>query len=75
MRKQVTGTFNSRDFDAEEGERVIDPINGKMYDLVESSGRNKAASGELTAVLSSPQKRESVAKKIDGVWYWTYKGE
>jgi len=71
MRKQPIKRMNSWDFDAEVGERVIG-IDGKVYDLCESRGRNKSAAGELTPVLARPHKKGARATKIDEGWYWEY---
>lgn len=71
MRKQVDGRLNMWDWDAEVGQRVID-LDGKVYDLVESTGWGKRMLGELTPRLAAVQRRGARAKEIDGVWYWMY---
>ena len=70
MRKQVTGTLSPWNFKHEVGERVLDVMRDKVYDLRQSTGKNKRSMGELTPYLSTPQKTGAKAVKIDGVWYW-----
>ena len=70
MRKQVTGQFNPRDFSLEPGDRVYSSIDRKVYDLYESTGIYKSASGELSYREPSPQKAGKIAVEINGVWYW-----
>ena len=54
MRKQVTGQFDPLDFSLEPGDRVYSSIDGKVYDLYESTGMYKAASGDLSFREPSP---------------------
>ena len=54
MRKQPVGPRNDWNHNLEVGDRVYTwvkfPETAMMFDLVESCGKNKAASGELTPV-------------------------
>ena len=75
MRKQVRRSMNCRSWSHEDNERVIDILDGKVYDLVASTGRNKRSAGELTPRLAPPQRNGATAVEINGVWYWEYKGE
>lgn len=70
MRKQVSGFLKSWDHDLEPGQRVFDSFDGKVYDLCESNGRNKAASGELSYKEPVAQKKGKIATEINGIWYW-----
>ncbi len=47
VKPQPKGTLNAWDFNAEVGDVLAD-ITGKIFKLYESTGRNKAAAGELT---------------------------
>ena len=70
MRKQVSGVFDPRNFDLEPGQRVYSNVDGKVYDLYESTGRNKSSSGELSYREPKSQKEGKIAENVNGVWFW-----
>ena len=72
MRKQVTGSFNPHNFDLEIGDRVYSSIEKKVYDLYESTGLQKAASGELSYREPLAQINGALPVLINNIWYWRY---
>jgi len=75
MRKQPVAGYNPWNFDLEEGDRVYQAMpelgGAWIYDLRESTGRNKSAVGELTPHLVKKNGRARVGVLgDDGVWYW-----
>ncbi len=74
VRKQPTVAYNPRNFDLEAGDRAYIWIKfgetATMVDLLESQGRDKAASGVLTPkpVIKDGKLRVVVIR--EGVWYW-----
>ena len=76
IRKQPVGPFNAWNFSLEHGDRVWrrDATENTivMVDLRESSGRNKAAAGDLTPhVVKKSGKPRLAVQGEDGMWYWT----
>ncbi len=72
MRKQPVGFLDPWDDSFEVGDRAVDN-NNRVFDLLESRGRNKRAQGDLTPVLASPQRNGSYAVYDEGVWFWERK--
>ena len=77
MRKQPVGGYDPRGWDLEEGGRVFQARTEfletevyYMYDLKESTGRNKSACGELTPHLVKKNGEPRIGIRIDTVWYW-----
>ena len=75
MRKQPIGHRNDWNHDLEIGDRVYTWVEYKktavIDDLVESSGHNKAASGELTPRRIVKNRKCRIAtRKKNGIWYW-----
>lgn len=80
MRKQPVASFSPWDFDREAGERVYrrigDSAEAEMLDLCESSGRQKAAAGELSyRVVKKLGRARRAVIGDDGVWYWVVDDE
>lgn len=63
---QYLGKWN---FDHEVNDRVVD-LNGNLFRLIESSGRNKRAAGELSTKKINPPEDGMKLRKIDGEWFW-----
>ena len=75
IRKQPVGPLNPRNFSLEAGDRVWqrDYSEGTvvMHDLRESTGRDKAAAGDLTPhVVKKNGKPRRAFRANDGKWYW-----
>jgi hypothetical protein len=70
MRKQPTKQFNEWDQSIEIGDRCIDNIHNKIYDIVESNGINKSRIGELTFKEPITQKKGKIPVQKFDVWYW-----
>ena len=70
MKKQVVGRFDPWNQALEAGDRVYSTIDGKVFDLYESTGRNKKDAGILSYREPSAQKAGKIAVEIDGVWFW-----
>jgi hypothetical protein len=76
MRKQPTGPLDPWAWDCEAGERVFQHQAGLncyfIYDLRESTGAQKRASGELTPILVKKNRQPRKAEKgSDELWRWT----
>jgi len=75
MRKQPVGPRNDWNHNLEVGDRVYTwvkfPETAMMFDLVESCGKNKAASGELTPVRVVKNRQVRIAIIKNDIWYWT----
>jgi len=72
MRKQITGYYNARNFNAEVGDRVLHLYDGKVFDLQESSGKNQRDAGELYPREVRPPKAGARAVRINDVWFWEW---
>lgn len=75
LKKQPVTSYNPWDWKREAGERVYHPqpsLEGAyIYDLVESRGRNKRDTGELTPRLVRKNGKPRIAIQDDqGTWYW-----
>jgi hypothetical protein len=75
IRKQPVGPLNPWNFSLQPGDRVwkMDHTEGTvtMHDLRDSTGRDKAATGELTPhVVKKNGNPRLAAIGDDGFWYW-----
>ena len=64
--------YNEHNQEIEPGWLLVDESRGLLFRAVESNGRNKAASGELTPKLIKPPKNLPGAKAVlwQGKVYW-----
>ena len=75
MRKQPVGPLDAWNFSLQPGDRVWQRDHSEdtvsMFDLRESTGRNKAAAGDLTPHQVKKNRRPRRAFLADdGKWYW-----
>ena len=74
LRKQPIARLNPWNFDLEPGDRVFElrPDLGSayIYDLIESTGRNKRAAGELVSRLVKKSGQPRLAELRGDCWYW-----
>ncbi|OGM08981.1 hypothetical protein A2Z67_06055 [Candidatus Woesebacteria bacterium RBG_13_36_22] len=70
MRKQVSGIYNEHNLDIEPGQRLYSVMHKKVFDIIESTGKNKKSLGELTPIEPIAQRKGKTAIKINNIWYW-----
>jgi len=71
MRNGTMWPYNGLNYEICPGDKAICALEGKLYRIEESRGRDKAALGDLTPVEIKPPEWAKRAILIDGVGYWT----